>query len=142
MLDGREGRATQLRFEEARSVDIQLGISASRSKPETMADPSVHAANEFCANRLVASPQFEPRRGREEEEEEEEESALTAFWSPAVPQSHPHIGDKWEHKRKRVFRHSGEGPRTHYATGKERGGGDYDGGGDVHFTSHSFLLRQ
>ena len=26
----------------------------------------------------------------------------------------PHIGDKWAHKRKRVF----QGPRTHYATGK------------------------
>ena len=51
---------------------------------EWSVDPLVHAAAaatvEICANRLVASPQFEPRRG-EEEEEEEEESALTAFWS-------------------------------------------------------------
>ena len=29
----------------------------------------------------------------------------------------PHIGDKWAHKRERVF----QGPPAHYATGKSKG---------------------
>ena len=100
--------------------DVRLGISALSLKAGTdhgrfarPTDPLVHA--KICANRHVASPQFEPRRG-----ERATEGALTAGqrrrrWGRRMERfGLPHIGDKWAHKRKRVF----QGPRTHYATGK------------------------
>ena len=84
---------------------------AARSLSPSLSPTLRFTRAKICANRHVASPQFEPRRGEREgirrEGGREGEGRFGL----------PHIGDKWAHKRERVF----QGPPAHYATGKSKG---------------------